>query len=458
MQVSVETTSPIGRRLTIKVPAAQVDQAADARLQQTARTVKLNGFRPGKVPFKVVRSRFGADARNEAVGEVIRENYVKALSDESLNPAGFPEIETVVNETGKDLEFVANIEVYPQIELKDIAGAEVERPKAEITDADVNEMIENLRKQAADWAVVERAAESGDQVKIDFEGFLGDEAFEGGKAEGHELVLGSNSFIPGFEDQLVGAKAGDEPVIKVTFPEDYQAENLKGQEATFKTRVHEVKVQSLPEINAEFTTRFGVESGDVADLKAEVRKNMGRELDTAVENRVKQQVIDALKAANPIEVPKALVQQEIDALKQQAAQQFGLGEDFDVSQLPNELFAEQALSRVQVGLLLAEVISKNSLEASDEEMRAFAERVAQQYQQPESVVEQYMGNEQMKTQLKSAVLENKAVEKLLDSANVKDVEMSYQDALAAAQAASAAESEEESVEAEEVVKEEKPEA
>ncbi|WP_025733923.1 trigger factor [Carnimonas nigrificans] len=447
MQVSVETTSTIGRRLTIQVPAAQVDQAADAQLKKFQGR-RMNGFRPGKVPAKVLHSRFGAEARNEAVSEIIRENYVKALSEESLNPAGFPEIEPTVNEPGKDLEFVASIEVYPQIELKGIEGTSIERPKASITDADVDEMIESLRKQAADWSTAERAAAEGDQVKIDFEGFLGDEPFEGGKAEGHELVLGSNSFIPGFEDQLVGASAGDEPTIKVTFPEDYQAEHLAGQEATFKTRVHEVKEQALPEIDAEFTKRFGVESGDLAEFKAEVRKNMERELDTAVENSVKQQVIEALKSANPIEVPKSLIQQEIDALKRQAAQQFGLGEDFDVSQLPNELFEEQGKSRVQVGLLLAEVVSANSLEASDEELRGFGEKIAQQYQQPEQVVEQYLNNEQMKNQLKSAVLENKAVEKLAESANVSDKEMSYQDALAAAQANPAAESEEASESAE----------
>lgn len=455
MQVSVETTSPIGRRLTIKVPAEQVDQAADARLQQTARNVKLNGFRPGKVPFKVVRSRFGADARNEAVGEIIRENYVTALSEESLNPAGYPEIETVVNEPGKDLEFVANIEVYPQIELNDIAGKEIERPKAEITDADVDNAIEELRKQGADWATVERAAEDGDQVKIDFEGFLGDEPFEGGKAEGYDLVLGSNSLIPGFEEQLIGAKAGDEPVVTVTFPEDYQAENLKGQEATFKTRVHEVKAQTLPEIDAEFTSRFGVESGNIDELKTAVRKNMDSQLETSVENAVKQQVIEALKSANPIEVPSALVQQEIDTLKQQAAQQFGLGEDFDLSQLPNELFEEQGRSRVQVGLLLAEVISHNKLEASDDEMREFAKDVAEQYQQPEEVVEQYMSNDQMKTQLRSAVLENKAVEKLLESANVADKDMSYQQALEFAQQAGQAQEEADTAETEQ---EEKPES
>ncbi|WP_106477025.1 trigger factor [Phytohalomonas tamaricis] len=441
MQVSVETTSPIERRVTVQVPASQVDQAVDARLKETAHRVRLNGFRPGKVPMTVIRQRFGRDTRNEVVSELMRQHYVQAITQESLNPAGYPSIEPTVNEAGKDLEFTATLEIYPQIELKSIEGTEVERPQAEIVDSDVDEMIETLRKQNASWTDVERAAAEGDQVTIDFEGFIDDEAFEGGKAEGHQLVLGAGSFIPGFEDQLVGAKAGDEPEVKVTFPDNYQAEHLAGKEATFKTKVHNVQEQQLPEINAEFTQQFGVEDGDLDAFKAEVRKNMQRELDTAIENRVKQQIIDALKKANDVTVPQGLIQQETEGLKRQAAQQFGLGQDFDVSQLPDELFAEQANSRVQVGLLLAEVVSQHELDASDDEIRAYVEELAGQYQQPEQLVEHYLGNEQMKNQVKSAVLENKAVDKLLEQAQVKDVSMSYQEALQAAQQQSEEESE-----------------
>ncbi|USZ47997.1 trigger factor [Halomonas sp. DN3] len=433
MQVSVDTTSQIERRINVQVPAAEIDEAVAARLKDAAKNVRLDGFRKGKVPMSVIRQRYGADVRNEVVGEVMRERYVRAITDEKLNPAGYPQIEATVNETGKDLEFTATLEVYPEFELATIEGAEVERPVVEVTDADVDEMIETLRKQNAAWEKVERAAEQGDQVNIDFQGFLGDEPFEGGSAESHDLVLGSGSFIPGFEDQLEGAKAGEDKVISVTFPEDYQAEQLAGQEATFKVKVNAVKGQALPEVDAEFIEKFGVEGGDVEAFRAEVKKNMSREADQAVENRVKQQVLEALKQANEIPVPESLVQQEVDGLKRQAAQQFGLGEDFDVSQLPNELFTEQAKSRVQVGLLLAEVIKVNELDASDDEIKAKVEELAQQYQEPEQVVEYYMGNEQMKTQVKSALLEEKAVDALLDQANVKDVEMSYQQALAAAQ-------------------------
>ncbi|MCE9684102.1 trigger factor [Halomonas alkalisoli] len=433
MQVSVETPSQIERRVTFQVPAAEVDEAVEARLKDTAKNVRLNGFRKGRVPMSVVRQRYGRDVRDEVVGEVMRERYVKAISEENLNPAGFPSIEPKVNEAGKDLEFVANLEVYPEIELASIDGTEIERPVVDVTDADLEEMIETLRKQNASWEEVDRVAADGDQVKIDFQGFLGDEPFEGGSAEGHDLVLGSGNFIPGFEAQLEGAKAGDEKEITVTFPEDYQAEQLAGQEATFKVKVHAVKGQALPEIDEEFIKRFGVEDGDIEKFRAEVRKNMAREAKQAVDNRVKQQVLDALKKANDVPVPQALVQQETDALKRQAAQQFGLGEDFDVSQLPNELFAEQAKGRVQVGLLLAEVIKSSELDATDDEIRAKVEELAEQYQDPQQVVDYYMSNDQLKTQVKSAILEEKAVDQLLEQATVKDVEMSYQQALAAAQ-------------------------
>lgn len=443
MQVSVETTSQIERRVTVQVPASEVDEAVEARLLDTAKNIRLNGFRKGRVPMSVVRQRYGRGVRDEVVGELMRERYVRAITEQSLNPAGFPSIEPKVDEAGKDLEFVASLEVYPEIELASIDGAEVERPVVEVSDADLDEMIETLRKQNAAWEEVERAAQDGDQVKIDFQGFLGDEPFDGGSAEGHELVLGSGSFIPGFEEQLVGAKAGDEPTLDVTFPEDYQAEQLAGQKATFKVKVHTVKGQVLPEVDAEFIKRFGVEDGDIEKFRAEVKMNMTREAKQAVDNRVKQQVLEALQKANDVPVPQALIQQETDALKRQAAQQFGLGEDFDVSQLPNELFSEQAKSRVQVGLLLAEVIKSNELDATDDEIRARIEELAEQYQEPQQVVEHYMNNEQLKTQVKSAVLEEKAVEKLLAQAAVKDVEMSYQQALAAAQQGTQAEEGEE---------------
>ncbi|WP_456267199.1 trigger factor [Kushneria sp. AK178] len=442
MQVSVETTSPIERRVTVQVPAQEVDNNVDERLKDTARRVRLDGFRSGRVPMSVVRQRFGRDVRNEVVDEMMRQHYVRAITENELNPAGQPSLEATVNEAGKDLEFVATLEVYPAIELTLPEGEQIERPQAEITDADIDEMIDTLRKQNAQWNDVERAAAEGDQVTIDFEGFLGDEAFEGGSAEGHQLVLGSDSFIPGFEEQLVGVQAGESRDVTVTFPEDYQAEHLAGQEARFKTTTHKVQAQELPEVDNEFMSRFGVEDGDNDSFRSEIRNNMQRELDNAIDNRVRQQLIDALKSRNEVAVPSPLISQEVEGLKRQAAQQFGLGEDFDVSQLPDELFADQARGRVEVGLLLAEVVSHFELDADDDEIRAFIEEQAGQFEQPEQVVEQYMGNEQMKNQVKSAVLERKAIDRLMEKADVVETPMSYQEALQAAQQQGAEEAEE----------------
>ncbi|MGO1394582.1 MAG: trigger factor [Halomonas sp.] len=433
MQVSVETTSQIERRITIQVPAAEIDEAVSTRLKDTAKNVRLNGFRQGRVPMAVVQQRYGQDVRNEVVSEVMRERYVRAITEEGLNPAGFPQIEPSINESGKDLEFVALMEVYPQVELASIEGTDIERPVVSVNDADVDEMIDTLRKQNAAWEEVDAAAADGDQVTIDFQGYIGDEPFEGGSAEGHTLVIGSDSFIPGFEEQLIGAKAGEEKTLNVTFPADYQAEHLAAKEATFKVTVHKVSSQKLPEVDEEFIERFGVEGGDQEKFRSEIKKNMTREASQAVDNRVKQQVLDALKKVNEIPVPNSLVQQETDGMKRQAAQQFGLGEDFDVSQLPNELFEEQAKGRVQIGLLLAEVIKSNELDADDDAIKAKVTELAEQYQDPEEVVSHYMGDEQLKTQVKSAILEEKAVAKLLEQTNIKDVEMSYQQVLAAAQ-------------------------
>jgi trigger factor len=439
MPVSVETPSQIKRRITVQVPAAEIDEAVAARLKDTARNVRMDGFRKGKVPMSVIRQRYGKDVRNEIVDEVMRERYVQAITDEALSPAGYPHIEATVNEPGKDLEFIATLEVYPEIDLSPIEGTEIERPVVEVSDADVDEMIETLRQQNAEWGEVERPAEQGDQVTLDFQGFIDDEPFEGGSAEGHKLILGSGSFIPGFEEQLEGVSAGDEKEIRLTFPADYQAENLAGQEATFKVKVHKVESQSLPAVDEDFVKKFGVEDGDIGRFREEVRKNMVRESRQAADNRVKQQALEALKKANDIVVPETLIKQEADGLKRQAAQQFGLGEDFDVSQLPDELFAEQAKSRVQIGLLLAEVIKSHEIDASDDEIRAKVGELAEQYQEPEQVVEYYLGNEQLKSQVKSAVLEEKAVDTLLEQASVKDVPMSYQEVLASAQQSSEAE-------------------
>ncbi|SBT19399.1 Trigger factor [Marinomonas gallaica] len=443
MQVSVETTSPIERVLTISVPAARIDEKVNAEVAKTAKTVRIDGFRKGKVPVSVVKKRYGQSIRMETLEQVMRDAYVEAIQAESINPAGMPAIEPKKIEEGADLEFVAKVEVYPTVELADVSSIEVTRVVSDVTEADVDTMLETLRKQNAEWTAVDREAKDGDQVKIDFVGFLGEEAFEGGAAEGHQIVLGSNSMIPGFEEGIVGMKAGEERTISVTFPEEYQAEHLAGKEATFKITAHEVAEQVLPELNDEFATKFGLENSDLAGLRAEVQKNMERELSQAVKGKLKNSLFDQLVALNPIEVPSSLVDQEVDGLRQQAARQFGNMEGFDPSQLPAELFSEEATKRAKLGLLISEVIQKNELTVEDDRVRAFLEDMAQAYQEPQQVVEFYLNNKEQLAQVQSAVLEEQVVDKLLESAKITEVTLSYEDAIKPeAQAAEAEESEE----------------
>ncbi len=429
MQVSVETTSGLERRVTIQVPAAQIDEAVEERLKQTAKSARINGFRRGKVPMSFVRRQYGNEVRAEVVSEVMRTKYVEAITQEKLNPAGFPEIDASVNEAGKDLEFVATLEVYPEVEVGSVADLSVEKPVASVSDEDLDKMIEVLREQQAKWSEVDRAATEQDQVNIDFEGFIDGEAFEGGKAEGHDLGLSSGTFIPGFEAQLVGTKAGEEKDVNVTFPEDYQAEQLKGKDAVFKVKVNKVSEQQKPELNDDFFKLYGVEEGGLEAFRADVKKNMERELEQTIKNKVKEQIVTALVERNEFDVPKALISNEIDALRQQAVQQFGGPSNFDASALPAELFQEQAEKRVKLGLLMASVVEAKELKADEAAIRAYVEKLAESYQDPQQVVDYYMNNEQMRQQLESAVLEEQVVENLLNEASVNEVEMSYDDAI-----------------------------
>lgn len=428
MQVSVATTSPIERVLTITIPAARIDEKVSSEIAATAKKAQIDGFRKGKVPISVIKKRYGQGIRMDAVEQIMRDSYVEAIQKESIQPAGMPSIEPKNITEGADLEFVVKVEVYPEITLGDNTTIKVDRVISDVTDADVDTMLETLRKQNADWSAVERASVDGDQVTIDFVGYLGDEAFEGGAAEGHKLVLGSNTMIPGFETGIVGAKAGEERTISVTFPDDYQAENLKGQEASFKITVSEVAEQILPELDDAFVAKFGLEEATIDALRAEVRKNMDRELNQAVKTKLKTALFDGLVSINEVEVPSALIDQEVDGLRKQAASQFG-GQDFDASQLPAELFQDEAKKRAKLGLLISEIIKQEELKVDDDKVRVFLEDMAQAYQEPQQVIEYYLKNKEQLAQVQSAVLEEQVVDKLLESAQVTEVTLGYEDAI-----------------------------
>lgn len=430
MQVSVEATTGLERQMTVVVPAERVDSDVEKRVQQTARTVRIDGFRPGKVPTKVVKRRYGKGIRQEVIGEVVQESFYQAAQQENLTPAGGPNIEFTNDKEGEDFQYTATFEVYPEISLADFSGVEIEKNSAEVKDADLDQMIETLQKQQAGWEETDRAAAEGDQLNIDFEGLIDGEAFDGGQATGMDLVLGSNTMIPGFETGLEGAKAGDEKELNVTFPEEYHAENLKGKDAKFNVKVNKVSAQVLPELNKEFFSKFGLEEDNVDSFKVEVRKNMERELTQALKAKLKEAVFGKLVEVNEIDVPAALVDGEIDNMRRQAIQQFG-GPDaqIDPNMLPKEMFEAQAEKRVKVGLLVNEVVSANELKVDEDRVRSTVEELAATYQEPQQVIDWYYNNQEMLSQIQNLTLEDQVLDHLLASAKVSEVEVSYEDAI-----------------------------
>lgn len=431
MQVSVETTSSVERQLTIGVPADEIEREVEQRLQQAAKTVRINGFRPGKVPAKVVKKRYGASVRQEVLGEVMRNSYVEAIGKEGIAPIGYPRFEPKTVEEGKDLEFIAIVEVYPEIESVEVAGLKLEKPEAEIKDKDVKNMIDTLRRQHGTPKSVKRKSKKKDVLTIDFKGFIDGEAFEGGSAEGHKLVLGSGSMIPGFEDGLVGSKAGESVELEVTFPEDYGNTELAGKDAKFEVDVKVVEDTVLPEMNEEFFSKYGVSVESEEEFVTEVTKNMERELKQAITANLKQQIVEQLSEQNEIDIPGAMVEEEINKMKQEAIQQFGGGQDMDLSQLPSELFKDQAETRVKTGLLFAALIKNNELTADAEQVESKIEEIAATYETPDEVREWY-GKQENRAQIEALVAEEGVVDFILDQVKVKKKKMSYEDAVKAA--------------------------
>ena len=429
MQVSVETTEGLERKLTIAIPGDRVDTAVNARLQEAAQTIRLNGFRQGKVPLKVVKNKFGKGVRQEVVGELMNQTYFEAIAQESLKPAGQPRIEPTSMDEGKDVEFVAVFEVYPEIELPDFAVIKAERLVAEVSDDDIDEMIETLRKQRQTWVSVERAAADGDMVNIDYVGKKEGEEFQGGKAAGQNLVLGSERMIPGFEDGVIGKSAGEDFTLQLKFPDDYHSEELAGAEVEFELTLNTVSEQSLPEVNEDFFKSFGVEEGGMEAFREEVSNNMQREMKNASRNKLKTTLMDALISDLEVAIPAALMSNEIHQLKHQTVQQMGGGQGFDPHSMPDDLFREQAKRRVTLGLILGEVISQQSIQADADKVRDAVEEIAATYESPEEVVKWYYSNEEQLQGIESSVIEDQVFDYIIEQAQVSDKEVSYQDVI-----------------------------
>ncbi|EKT53524.1 trigger factor [Providencia sneebia] len=433
MQVSVETTQGLGRRVTITVPAADIEKAVNSELASVAKKVRIDGFRKGKVPMNIVKQRYGASVMQDVLGDVMQRNFINAIVEQKINPAGAPSYKPEMLEDGKDFVYSVEFEVYPEIELKGLETIEVEKPVVSVKDEDLENMLDTLRKQQAEWKEVADAAAADSRITINFTGSIDGEEFEGGKAEDFALVMGEGRMIPGFEEGIIGHKAGEEFDIEVNFPEDYHAENLKGKAAKFAIVLKKVEQRELPEFTEEFIKRFGIADGSLDGLRAEVRKNMERELKNAVRNRVKAQVLEGLIKANEIEVPAAVVDGEIDVLRRQAAQRFG-GNEKQAMELPRELFEEQAKRRVVIGLLLGEVISKNELKADEERVKTLIEEMASAYEDPSEVIEYYSKNNELMNSVRNLALEEQAVEKVLESAKITEKETNFNELMNQVQA------------------------
>jgi len=428
MQVSVETTQGLERRMTVALPSDDIDSAVLQRLQSLSKTTRMNGFRPGKVPFKVVKKRYEPQVRSEVLGSMINRSYYDAIQQEQLKPAGQPSIVPADEAEGDDetgFSFVATFEVYPEFVPVYNDTIKVNRPVVSIEESDIEEMLDNLRKQRAEYVAVDREAQNDDQIVIDFLGRLDGEEFDGGKAEKAPLVLGSNAMIPGFESQLLGLQAGDQKTIKVTFPEDYQADHLAGKETEFDITVHEVKESILPELDEELVKSFGIEDGTIESLRADIVKNMERELKQRVESEIKKQIMDGLVKLNPIDVPGSLVAEEIKRQKEQLMQQ--MPADSDSSMLSDDLFTEQATRRVQLGLVVGEVIQQKEIKADAAAVRAQVEQLASSYQDPQQVIDYYYGNPEMLKNIEGLVLEEAVTAAVLVAATVTDNPTTFKD-------------------------------
>jgi len=423
MQVTVEAGEGLARRMTVELSADDVEQQVDQRLRDVARQARLPGFRPGKVPMRVLRQRFGDSVRGEVLGEMVQSSFVEAVSQEALKPAGQPEIEPDIDIDQRRYAYIASFEVLPQIELNDLSGKRIERPTAEVTDADVDSMIERLRTQRRTWEGVERPAQQGDRVTISFKGTIEGEPFDGGSAEDRQLELGSGGFIPGFESQLEGAAAGEERVVEVSFPEEYHNADLAGKPARFDVRVEAVEEPKLPDIDADFVAAFGIADGDEERFRADVRSNMERELRQRIDARVKEQIMDALIEVNPVELPEALLREEIASLKGQTLQAAGGGGSLD---LPDELFAEPAQRRVKLGLVIAEVVKSQGLSASPERVRALVEEAAASYERPQDVIDYYYADPQRLSSMEALAMEELVVARMLESAEVEEVATTFE--------------------------------
>jgi len=425
MQVSVESSSGLERRMKVQLPAEQVDQALDRRFKELARTMRMNGFRPGKVPLSVVKRQYGGQVRSEIYGELIRTSFSDAVRQQSLKVAGEPQIEGLDDAPDEGFSYTAVFEVMPDISLASLDDVVIKRPVVAVADEDVEAMIEKLRRQRTAWEPVERPCQDRDQVVISFKGTLDGELFDGGSAEKVPLVLGSGRMIEGFESGLIGAVQGESRGLDLAFPADYRVETLAGKPVHFEVEVLEIKEPRLPGLDEAFAKAFGVEDGNLETLRSDVRANMDRELRQKVSALMKNRVMDALFERNPLDVPKAMVAREAEQLKQQAKAEMASSGRPSTLDLPADIFADQAKRRVALGLLVGEILRQSGMKADPDRVRATVEDLASSYEQGEEVVRWYYGNKEQMAAVENLVIEDQVVDWVLGQCRVEDEPSSF---------------------------------
>lgn len=424
MQASVENTSAIGRKMSVVVPADQIETAVQAKLKQLSKRVKIQGFRPGKVPMKIVDQQYRGSATNEVLGDLIQSSLQQALAEQKVVPAVQPDIAPgAPHEKGQDFSYVATFDVYPEFDKLDLDGVKIIKPESDVADEDIDRVIENMRKQQLTWKDIKRKSKKGDRVIIDFTGTIDGEEFDGGKAQDHAMVLGEGQMLPDFEKGVIGMKVGESKDVEVTFPEDYN-EELGGKVAVFAIEAKTVSASELPEVNEEFIKTFGIESGDEADLRAEVKTNLESNLESQLSSTLRQRAFDALLEQNDAEMPLKMVQEEAQRMAQEQKNQL-IQQGIDPKMLENlpspefETLKPQAEKRVALGLLMMEIIRKEELKPDEKRVNDRIEKMASSYQDPTEFVQYYQTNQDALAQVQSLVLEEQVVDLLLDKAEVE---------------------------------------
>jgi trigger factor len=422
MQVSLESTSRLGRKMTVELPPERIDPEVEKRLKSMSRRVRVAGFRPGKVPFKIVKQRFGEQVLQEVTDEVLRESFQEAVAQQALRPAGGPRIEPSEPAEGRGLKYTATFEVYPEFELAGVEDLEIKLPVTEITEADVDVMMEKLRKQRSQWVAVERPAQKGDRVTIDFNGLIDGQPFADGHGKDLPVELGSGRMLGDFEDQLIGAEPGDSKKVQVTFPDNHHKQALAGKTAEFDVQVKGVAEAELPALDDEFAKSFGVADGGVEALRKMIRANMEREVDNTIKAWIKAQVMEGLLQRNEVELPETMVAHEIKRLRKQAMENFG---QTDESRLSDDLFVEEARRRVKLGLIVGEIVRKHGLKPDGEKVQSALQTLAASYADPQQVINYYRRNPAAMANIEAMVLEDQVVDWVRTRAKTSQQSMTF---------------------------------